>query len=186
MRFKVGPDVIRVKICAGELVRDGVEIDATTHGREILISGLVLPRDRFETVLDQCRRIHERHFGPMSPAGMAALTVDITRQLNRQGGEVSLMRLSPDSWVDAGALADVGAEPHGCQCGLCGTKYAEHQITTGPPEIDANTAKLVVRRWVFCDFCNLEMTWTEGATPAGNPNGRVISGPEYGKRRSSA
>lgn len=186
MKFKVGPEVNRVRICPGELVRDGVEIDATTHSGEILISGLVPLRDRLPTLLDQCRRIHERHFGRITPGGFASLTVDITRQLNAQGGELTLMRLTAESWVDAGAVEDVGAEPRGTECALCSTRYAEHQITTGPPEIDPNLAKMVVRRWVNCDFCSKCMTWTEGCTPAGNPNGRVCSGPEFIPLRSSA
>ncbi len=40
-------------------------------------------------------------------------------------------------------------------------------------------ASLVVRRWVTCEHCDRVMTWTEGATPAGSPNGRVTSGPQF-------
>lgn len=180
MRFRVGPWLYRVRVCPGPLFHDGVAADATTHERVILLCGLLNPQHRLQPLLDQLRRIHETHYGALHGKAVTTFTADVLRQLRSQGDEPALMRLSAEG-SDAGGVEDVGAEPVGCECGKCGTRYAEHQITTGAPELDPNLAKMVVRRWVECEFCNLVMTWCEGATPAGNPNGRVTSGPEYTK-----
>lgn len=180
MKFRVGPWLYRVRICPGPLIAEGAPADAMTHERTILLCGTLNPRHRLKPLLDQLRRIHETHYGYLQGDGVTTFTADVLRQLRAQGDEPTLMRLTPEG-SDAGGCEDVAAEPVGCECGLCGTKYAEHQITTGPPELDAKLAKMVVRRWVECDFCARVMTWCEGATPAGNPNGRVTSGPEYTK-----
>lgn len=180
MRFRIGPWVHRVRICAGQLIVDGAPADAQTHDGVILLCGLLAPRRRIGPLLDQLRQIHEKHYGPLVGAALPTFIADVMRQLRAQGDEPALMRLGPDM-ADAGGAEDVAAEPVGCECGLCGTKYGSHQITTGPPELDPVIAKMIVRRWVDCDFCGLTMTWCEGATPAGAPNGRVTSGPEFVK-----
>jgi hypothetical protein len=96
-----------------------------------------------------------------------------------QGGLPALMRLRPDGTVDAGGVEDLSAEPVGCECAKCGTRYAAHQIATAPAEFDAGAGRLVVRRSVDCDFCGHVQSWVEGATAAGAPNGRVMAGPFF-------
>ncbi len=98
--------------------------------------------------------------------------------MNAQGGEAALMRLQPDGTILAGAVEGLAAEPTGCECGRCGTRYAPHQIRTGAPATQLS-GSIGVAREVDCDFCSVTQAWVEGCTQAGLPNGRVLSGPTY-------
>jgi hypothetical protein len=178
VKFRVPPAIYRVKVCAGELRLDGKRVAALTHRREIHISGDIHPAERSEALYDQLRRLFEQHHGPMSASGIAAFTTDFSRQLQSQGGEAALMRLSVEGIVVAGDVEDVAAEPTGCECGQCGTRYAPQQIRTGAP-FTFNTGQLARPREVDCDFCGKVMAWVEGCTQAGAPTGRVLSGPNY-------
>lgn len=180
MRFRIGPWVYRVRVCEGSLAVDGRRVDGMAHGGEILLCGLIPGRDRLRPLLDQLRRLHELHYGALSGEGVGTFAADVMRQLRAQGDEPALMRLtSPDQLVAVDA--DTPSEPVGCECGRCGTRYGEHQIATGAPALDAKHARMAVSRAVYCDFCGVTMSWSEGATPAGGPNGRVMSGPAYSR-----
>lgn len=182
MKFRIESKVFTVGICPGPLLRDGVVRGAVVHGRELLIAGDVERADRLTVLTDQMRMLWELNAGvPMPPTAVASFFVNLHRQLLSQGGEPTLMRLDVDGMVDAGGVDDLGSEPVGAQCGRCGTKFAPGDIATAGPELDASRGKMVVRRSIDCDFCNDVMSWTEGATPAGTPNGRVIAGPFYRK-----
>jgi hypothetical protein len=95
MRFRVGPRVYRVSVCVGALLEDGEPVDAITHDRTILICGLLDPRDRIGALLDQLRRAHEHHYGPLGGVAVASFTTDVMRQLRAQGDEPRLVRLAP-------------------------------------------------------------------------------------------
>lgn len=179
MRFTVGPWVYRVRICAGKLFEDGVEVNAVSHERIIHISGDLPAGERLRTLIDQLRRIHEMLYGQMTSVGVATFTEDFTKQIRSQGDAIALMRLTSDGWLDSGGDDNTAAEHVGCECGTCGTRYGSHQISTSAPAFDARFDKMVVRRAVECEFCGRVMAWTEGATSAGNPNGRIYSGPTY-------
>lgn len=179
MRFRIGPSTYRVRICRGQLIEEGEPVDAITHDGVILVCGLLNVRRRLKPLIDQLRRVQELEYGALRGEAIASFAADVFKQLNAQGGELALARLTSAYTIDAGGIEDVGAEPVGCECGLCGTKYGAHQITTGPPELDPRVSKMVVAREVECEHCGKTMSWTEGATPLGAPNGRVMSGPEY-------
>lgn len=179
MQFNLHPWRYRVRVCPGPLSRDGDPVGAVAHDTDILLSGTLKPRERLEVLLDLLRRLREQHHGRLPRAGLPGFIADVMRQLLSQGGEPALLRLQPDGMVDAGGMESLGAEPVGCECGTCGTRYGAHQITTAAPEFDDSTGRLIVRRAVDCDFCGHIMSWTEGATGAGAPNGRVMSGPVY-------
>lgn len=179
MRFRIGPSTYRVRICPGQLVWEDEPVDAVTHNGVILICGLLNARRRLQPLLEQLRHMHALHYGALHDEAIASWAADMFKQLAAHGGELALSRLTSDCTIDAGGVADVGAEPVGCECGKCGTKYAGHQILTGTPTLDPRLAIMVVPREVECEFCNVVMSWTEGATGLGAPNGRVISGPQY-------
>jgi hypothetical protein len=186
LQFNLHPRRYGVRICPGPLRRDGEELEAITHSSEILLSGEVAPIERSEVLFDQLLFLREKHQGEPSRRALASFMVDAMRQLLSQGGEPALMRLSANGTVDAGGTEALSAEPVGCECGQCGTRYAPHQIATAGAEFDAGAGRLVVRRSVECDFCGHVMSWTEGATAAGKPNGRVMAGPFYSKPHVTA
>jgi len=151
----------------------------------LLVSGEVPSLDRLAVLIEQLMMIWEGNAGvPMPRTAFAAFFVNVHRQLLAQGGEPNLMRLGADGVVDHGGQPDHGAEPVGCECGRCGTKFAVGDITTAGPELDGRTGRMVVRRSVFCEFCNDLMNWTERATPAGTPSGHVVVGPFYAKEQA--
>lgn len=186
MLFNLHPERYPVRVVPGRLSRDGVEVGALAHDGEVLLSGSIKPRQRLRVLLDMLRRLWEESHGPIPPDGIAGFTADMMEQLIRQGGNPALMRLDADGMLDAGAVPDLSSEPVGCECGTCGTRYGAHQISTSGTEFDPGSGKLVVRRAVDCDFCGHVMSWTEGATGAGAPNGRVMSGPVYSRPHVSA
>lgn len=186
MIFNLHPWKYRVRVCPGPLLEDGEEVLATTHGRDILIAGDVAPTDRLGVLIDQLRRLRVRRHGAMDAEGVNGFTADVTRQLNAQGGEGALLRLCADGMVHAGGAEDIPAEPVGCECMECGTRYAPHQIRTSGPESDPASARPVVKREVDCDFCGHTMHWVEGATAAGAPNGRVVTQPWFTRPGAAA
>ena len=98
MRFNLHPWKYRVRICPGPLVVDGVDVAGMTHRREILISGTLGPHgDRLEVLIDQLRRTHAMHYGPLNPEGIASFFADVMRQLLAQGGEQALRRMAPET-----------------------------------------------------------------------------------------
>jgi hypothetical protein len=97
MRFNLHPWKYRVRVCPGPLVQDDVAVAATSHGREILLCGTLKPHERTEALIDQLRRLREKHHGPIAPEGVASFVADVMRQLLRQGGEAALKRLKPEA-----------------------------------------------------------------------------------------
>lgn len=95
MQIDIHPWRYHVRVCPGPLYRDGVEIDAITHGREILLSGEIKSRHRIEALLDQLYHLHLRHRGPFTPESFAGFVTSVMRQLLHQGGEPALRRLAP-------------------------------------------------------------------------------------------
>lgn len=184
MFFNLHPWKYRVRVCPGPLLEDGAEVWATVHGRDILISGAVPPPDRLESLIHQLRRLRERHHGSIDEQGMIGFTADVHRQLLSQGGEGALMRLNAEGMIDSGGARDRAAEPVGCECAECGTRYSAHQIRTSGPEADGGN--VVVKREVDCEFCGHVQHWVEGATSAGRPNGRVVAGPWFTRPGATA
>lgn len=181
MIFNLHPWRYRVRVCPGPLLKDGEPVVAMVHAREILLCGTLVARERLEYLLDQLRKLREHHHGPLSPEYLPSFTADVMRQLLGQGGEPALMRLQPDGTIDSGGTDALSAEPVGCECGTCGTRYGPHQIRNGAPEFRADLGALVLRRSVECEFCNHVMSWAERANGAGNPSGRVVAGPFYSR-----
>lgn len=179
MQFNLHPWRYRVRICPGPLSENGEPVRAKTHGREILLCGTLAAADRYEPLLDQLRVLREHHHGPLTSKALPSFIADVTSQIMTQGGPPAIMRMQPDGTIDAGGMESLGAEPVGCECGQCGTRFASHQITTAAAEFNPTVGKLVVRRAVECEFCNHVMSWVEGAAGTGAPNGRVMSGPTY-------
>lgn len=182
MKFRIESKVITIGVCPGPLLRDGEPRGAVLHGRELLIAGDVVPADRLTVLVDQLRMLWEANAGVAMPStAVASFFVNVHRQLLAQGGEPTLMRLGADGMVDAGGVDHLGADPVSVQCGRCGSLVAPGSIATGGPEFDHRIGKMVVRRSVECEHCDDVMSWTEGLTAAGTPNGRVVAGPFYRK-----
>jgi hypothetical protein len=95
IRFDLHPRVYRVTLCPGPLLHDGEEVLATTHEGEILIAGDVEPAGRLEVLIDQLRRLRQRHHGAMDATGVNGFTADVIRQLAAQGGEDAVLNLRP-------------------------------------------------------------------------------------------
>ncbi len=184
VRFTIGPWVYVLRVCPGALTVEGAAAAAQVVGRIIYLAGDVPPNDRLEVLIDQLRRLHVKHYGPMSPDAVCSFTADFQRQLRRQGDEPALLRLSAGG-RDHGGAPSLAAEPVGCECGVCATHYGAHQITTAAAEFDPSSGLMIVIRCVYCDFCGHLMQWTEGATSAGVANGRVMSGPEYSREHAT-
>jgi len=186
VQFNLHPWRYRVRICPGPLRKDGEPVVGLVHAREILLCGTLVARERLEVLLDQLRKLREHHHGPLAPEYLPSFMADMMRQLLSQGGEPALARLDADGAIDAGGAEQLTAEPVGCECGKCGTRYGAHQIATGAPEFRADVGRLVLRRSVECEFCNHVMSWSEGTTGAGNPNGRIMSGPFYSRPHATS
>ena len=181
MVFNLHPWKYRVRVCPGPLLHEGKPVAATVCGREILLCGTLKPHERTEALIDQLRRLREKHHGAIPPEGVASFVADVMRQLLAQGGEATLMRLGSDGVVDAGGVPGIGAEPIGCECAKCGTRYGAHQIVTSRLGFARGLNKHVVDRSVYCDFCDHYMRWQEAATMSGHPNGQVVAGPWFVK-----
>lgn len=93
LMFDLHPWPYAVRACAGPLLEDGVEVAAITHRGEVLLSGVLTPDERVEALIDQLRRLWEKHHGPLTLEGLPSFVVDLMRQLNAQGGEAALLRL---------------------------------------------------------------------------------------------
>jgi ribosomal protein S27AE len=92
--------------------------------------------------------------------------------------DVDGLRYEP---VDCVSRAESPHDAHGAraQCGRCCSLVAGGAVVNSPARWSDVAAGRVMTRTLFCSHCGHLQQWVEGATPAGQPNGAVVSGPEY-------
>jgi hypothetical protein len=184
MRFMVGPWAYRVRMMNG--LKDGMGNPAQGLcdgiGRNIWIDAGAPLRHRLTVLIHELR--HAWHFEMGKPGDnesdvnqTSSFTVDVWRQLERQGGETALMRLTEEGLVDHAGDDESPGDPRTAQCPQCSGPL-DLPIRTGSPEFHPRHAKMVAERFADCEFCNHTVTWMEVVTNAGVPTGRVISDPE--------
>jgi len=181
MKFRVGGYDFRIRIVDRLELFDGVEQLSgmcDVNSRHILISDTITIKNRVVVLLEQLRAAWEGLYGELDERGYAAFYADMTRQLNAKGGERALWSLQKEGWHEQGAAGDdVAAEPRGCECPICSTKYGPHQVTTGEPKFDKERQANVSHRQCECEHCGKRIDWLEGCTPSGLPNGKILAGP---------
>lgn len=195
MRFRVGPWIYRVRITDGPLHNEhGEECRGLCvyASREILISGLLPPRQRIDTLMHELRHAWRHHFG--APAdeesdcnNAASFAVEMMRQLQKQGGEPALMRLTARGIGEEGAAAPDYAGRHTpAQCARCCTQFNPVAIVTGPAKFDDERGAFFVTRSLYCDYCSHVQVWQEVATQSGQPTGQVAAEPNFLKGEEAA
>ncbi len=195
MQFRVGPWIYRIRISDAPLV-DGEGSPAAAlwlwEERVLLISGSIPCNTRIDALVHELRHAWQTHFGrPLDDEGdannAASFSVDFMRQFLSQGGEAALMRLNCGGIVDdATGPDDLASEPAGAQCAGCGGSFSPAQIVTEPAAYSSASGSLHVVRSLYCDFCGHVQRWTEGATSAGFPNGKIARPPRFIKGEAAS
>jgi hypothetical protein len=208
MRFNVGPWVYTLKITAAQIVEDGELLNgqADEGAREIRIAGTVIPEARLDVLLHELRHCWEFHFPvPRDAEEEANFTASIAaaamQDLQLQGGRMALMGMAGES-VTPPVRPDVryvpcddsGYQPVECvegwqskapatakraQCGMCSLIVGDRSVVTGPVRWETSVGGRVVSRTLYCWHCEQLQSWVEGVDYKGDPNGAVVSGPEY-------
>ena len=193
MRFHVGPWVYRVRITENRLYdENGAELAGlfVWRDREILISNAVPVRQRLDVLVHELRHAWREHFGAGENIegecnNVASFTASIMRQLLRQGGEPTLMRLDCNGMVNHAAKLNIASERLGAECMVCGRRFSPIQVSCETAQFDTAAGRLAVARWLFCDFCGHVQRWHELATTSGLPTGEVLDAPELLKGKAA-
>jgi len=189
MRFKVGPWEYRLRIKRGLVDADGVACDGLCDwaDRSIWIDSSVQLRRRLFLLVHELRHAWQHDMGrPVDDEAdanqVATFTIDVWRQIERNGGEAALMRLDEDGVVNftAAAPRQSPSPPRSAQCPRC-NGYLNHPLQTGPAEFDAEHQRLAAWRKGGCDFCGHDVVWREAVTTLGIPTGEILSPPVLGR-----
>jgi hypothetical protein len=193
MEFRIGTHTYRVAIVRGWIQHDDAELAAQTDWNDcqIRISDQVPKHRRREILLHELRHAWQFEFSdsqslsPEEDAKQAAKwSIDMTDQLQAQGGVAALLDMKADPPADAKSLrctdpmwnAPALRESH--ECPLCQSIIPPGGIISDPATMFAALGRPGMERGYYCDFCKIVIRWTEGATEKGHPNGRLIAGPE--------
>lgn len=183
MQFRVGPWVYRVRVMEGLTDENGKPAAGLCdwQNRTIWLAYEIPARRRLSVLLHELKHAWQLELGtPTDREGdanhAASFAADCWRQLDRQGGEPALMRLSPDGVIDHSADVDSPADPRAAQCPACGG-LLNLPIRTGHAEFDAQRSRLIAWRAADCEFCGHLVSWKEAVTSAGVPTGQVIGEP---------
>jgi len=193
MRFRVGPWVYRVRITDEPIYDENGKEQAGYYvwrDREILISGAIPVRRRLDILCHELRHAWIEHFGQSRDIEgdcnlSSSFTASVMRQLLSQGGEAALMRLNSAGVIDHSARLNIASERMGAECMVCGHRFSPLQVTTEPAQFDTAGGRLVMRRWLYCEFCGHVQRWSELATNSGLPTGSVLDTPELIKGREA-
>jgi hypothetical protein len=187
MKFRVGSSHYRVHISDGQLIdRDLGPVSGLCcrEERRIWLSGTLPLEDRIDTLFHELVHAWASHLpipGQEEKLAdwVACFTLDAWSQFERQGGAQALMRLRPDGIIHDEALADLpNPRPSAAwavecpaHCGPIAIGSAQSHAARWEAEFD----RLVIDREVYCERCDLTILWTESATTAGKPSGRVLA-----------
>lgn len=108
---------------------------------------------------------------------VADMMILFTDQLNAQGGEEALMRLTPEA--KSRIPRPFGGQMYltSAYCGNCGGAIAVGSIGNGSPEWDRDLNAFVMNRGLLCEVCDRVTMWRESCTEQGTPTGCVIPHP---------
>jgi hypothetical protein len=187
MVFRIGPWRYRIKIHNpedGPLTDDTGAVVAGLHSwrtRTIWIDGQLPIDQRLDVLVHELGHAWDAHLGvPEDQEGAlnrkASFTVDVQRQLEEQGGLWALGKLQPDGIAQA-TDGEAPNTTYAITCPQCQGSIAIGDVVSSQPRFDGPARMLAVDRRATCDFCGVSINWTEGATTAGKPNGKIMAGP---------
>lgn len=185
MTFHIALEGYRVKVRDGLLLDEQGAEAAGLHdwpNHRVWLSGRMPVQRRLATLVHELWHAWKAEFG--EPADeeaeanqVAAFTISFWRQLEVQGGEPALVRLTADGVVDKSADVDAPPSRWEPRCPDC-NGYLELPIRDSAPRFDARLNRLAVDRAGDCEHCGHTVTWPESCTtkgvPTGNPLGAAV------------